>query len=362
LAVDLGRVYVARAELQLAADAAARYGAAGMATGVTAAINNAVDAADDNKADGAPVVLDRAADVELGTWDQTTKTFTALGDPDLDNANAIRVTARRTSARGNAVPLTWASVIGSRTCDVTVTAVARKAAPAPGGGFMGLARLEVGNNTTVSGYDSALGAPGGGNAFGIGNLGSNAEVKVGNNTSINGDVALGPAGDFDGGGSVTGTVMRLSNAMNYPPTEPPTVSSAGALSLGQNETLTLGPGTYHYTSIELDNGATLRFSGPATLYVTDTITFNNDGSLLAGDDKPSKLRVRLTGAARFEVNNNATIIADVYGPQAKFEAKNNTEIRGALIAAEVEFGNNAELYYDRKLDTAGAAARIMLVK
>jgi hypothetical protein len=52
----------------------------------------------------------------------------------------------------------------------------------------------------------------------------------------------------------------------------------------------------------------------------------------------------------------------VYGPQAKFEAKNNVEIRGALIAAEVEFGNNAELYYDRKLDTAGAAARIMLVK
>ena len=362
LAVDLGRVYVARAELQLAADAAARYGAAGMATGVTTAIDNAVNAAADNTADGSAVAIDRGADVELGNWDSTTKTFTALSGSARDNANAIRVTARRTSARGNAVPLTWASVIGTRTCDVTVTAIARKAAPAPGGGFMGLTQLEVGNNTRVNGYDSDLGAPGGSNVIGIGNLGSNAEVRVGNNTSINGDVALGPAGDYDGGASVTGSVTRLSNAMNYPPTETPDVSSAGSLILSQNQTLTLAAGTYNYTTIDLDNGATLEFSGPATLYVTEAITFNNNGSLLSGDGKPSHLRVRLVGAARFEVKNNATIVADVYGPQARFEANNDTEMRGALIASEVKFGNNAQLYYDRKLDAAGAAARIMLVK
>ena len=59
LAVDGGRVYVVKAELQVAADAAARYAAAGLASGgPSQARSNAVAAASDNAADNTSISLD----------------------------------------------------------------------------------------------------------------------------------------------------------------------------------------------------------------------------------------------------------------------------------------------------------------
>src|SRR5215203_5762975 len=78
LAVDLGRVQVAKGELRLAADAAARHGASGLASSPAVARANAVSAAADNRADGTTVGVDAALDVQLGTWDANTRTFTAL--------------------------------------------------------------------------------------------------------------------------------------------------------------------------------------------------------------------------------------------------------------------------------------------
>src|SRR4051812_22090451 len=68
LAVDLGRVQVAKSELQHAADAAARYAAAGLAVSADEARRRAVDAARDNRVDGTAMVLE-AGDVEFGVWD-----------------------------------------------------------------------------------------------------------------------------------------------------------------------------------------------------------------------------------------------------------------------------------------------------
>src|SRR3954470_2328813 len=76
LAVDLGRVQLVKTELLRAADAAARYGVTGLPN-VTNAQNRAIAAANDNTADGSPVVIS-ASDIEFGTWDVTTGTFTVL--------------------------------------------------------------------------------------------------------------------------------------------------------------------------------------------------------------------------------------------------------------------------------------------
>src|SRR5215475_5479855 len=71
-AIDLGRVQVAKTELQQAADAAARYGASGMYDGT--AVSKAITAAADNLVDGTPLVLNNSfpndpRDVETGNWD-----------------------------------------------------------------------------------------------------------------------------------------------------------------------------------------------------------------------------------------------------------------------------------------------------
>jgi hypothetical protein len=126
LAVDFGHVEVTKAQLQHAADAAARYGASGLANiinGQSAASANAVAAAADNYADGSPVVLNPSTDVQLVIWNPTTATYTVTTDPTL--ANGVRVTPIRSKARGNPVQMIFAKILGFSSCDINnVSAIA----------------------------------------------------------------------------------------------------------------------------------------------------------------------------------------------------------------------------------------------
>jgi hypothetical protein len=125
-AVDIGRARVAKVELQRAADSAAIYGADGLTKNLSQGQlkQHCVDAAADNKCDGQSVVLNPAQDVEWGTWDPSTRTFTPVSDP--AGATAIRITARRTSANGNPIPTVFARVLGRTSFDVTAVSIAAR--------------------------------------------------------------------------------------------------------------------------------------------------------------------------------------------------------------------------------------------
>jgi uncharacterized membrane protein len=127
LAVDFGRVQAAKTELRSAADAAALSGAAGLSNGNAATY--AIATAGQNNVDGTALVLQNA-DVVTGTW--SNGSFTAGGA----SPNAVQVTAHRTSARGTAIPLMFAQVIGRSSCDVNATSVA-VATSNPAGGIVG---------------------------------------------------------------------------------------------------------------------------------------------------------------------------------------------------------------------------------
>jgi hypothetical protein len=117
-------VQVAKTELRRATDAAARYGAAGLKNilnGTSAASANAIAAGADNTVDGSTVVIS-PSDVQLMIWNNRTGTGTVTADPTL--ANAVQVSAYRTNARGNAIQLTFARIVGRTTYDVTATSVA----------------------------------------------------------------------------------------------------------------------------------------------------------------------------------------------------------------------------------------------
>lgn len=117
LAVDWGRVQLVRTELQRAADAASRAALSQLSAGTTAVQNAAVAFGANNSADSTSVVIDPVNDVEFGDWNSATRTFTTL--PNTTGADAVRVTARRTAARGTAVPLVFGAIVGARTCDVS---------------------------------------------------------------------------------------------------------------------------------------------------------------------------------------------------------------------------------------------------
>jgi hypothetical protein len=127
-AVDYGRLQLVKCQLQRNADSAARgslelyiEGASSDYTywgpAMTGSRFNPVD--NNNNCGIQPTVT-----FTWGSWNSTTKTFTAgTGTP-----VAVQVTVSRTAANGNAVPLTFPLINGKgalrTTCDVTATAIA----------------------------------------------------------------------------------------------------------------------------------------------------------------------------------------------------------------------------------------------
>ena len=151
-AVDLGRAQLAKTQLASAADAAARSAAWGLADGTS--VSRAIAAAADNTVDGTTLVL-QSADVTIGTWNSSTRTFTAGGS----SPRAVKVVAYRNTARGTAIPLVFASVLGKKTIDLSATSIATYTAgstttlTAPSSGNPWLAGMPAG--TTGNWYDSA---------------------------------------------------------------------------------------------------------------------------------------------------------------------------------------------------------------
>lgn len=124
-AVDYGRIQMNKSELQAAADSAARQGAMALQLGYSAATTKAITAAGYNKVDNTPVVI-TSSDVEFGLWNPDTRTFTALSGSARNSATTVRVTARRTAAKGNALQTGFTRLLGFSSVDVTVTATATR--------------------------------------------------------------------------------------------------------------------------------------------------------------------------------------------------------------------------------------------
>ncbi|QOV89252.1 TadG family pilus assembly protein [Humisphaera borealis] len=122
-AVDYGRVELAKTEAQAAADAAARYGAAGLKNtllGQSAASSNALAIAMLNQLDGQSISSSQCV-TETGYWDAQSKTFTA--NVAISSSNAVRVTISHTFGNGR-LPLTFAPIFGSRNTQISKSAIA----------------------------------------------------------------------------------------------------------------------------------------------------------------------------------------------------------------------------------------------
>ena len=133
LAIDLGRLYLTRAELQRAADSAALAGASAYCTNA-GLMQNLVELAyltDERAQDFSlhnptlhtPTVLD-IADIAIGTYDYSFPDA-ALDTSGVARFNAVRVIVRRTSGSSNGpVALFFAGVFGDREAGVIAEATA----------------------------------------------------------------------------------------------------------------------------------------------------------------------------------------------------------------------------------------------
>lgn len=117
-AVDLSHIYLTHDRMKVATDAAA-VGAALILSDPAAATHRAVGLAAAN-VDPAWGTVTTEEDVEYGVYDPATKAFTV----GTDGANAVRVTAHRSAARGNAMPTYFAAVLGTSAVEVVSTSIA----------------------------------------------------------------------------------------------------------------------------------------------------------------------------------------------------------------------------------------------
>jgi Flp pilus assembly protein TadG len=123
LGVDAGHCMLVKAQLQNAADAAARAGALNMPTSRSAAISAATSTAASNYANGTTITLNSSTDIEFLNWTSKTNN-TVVSVANYSTANAIKVTTRRTAAANTAVKLFFGGMIGLGSMDVTASSVA----------------------------------------------------------------------------------------------------------------------------------------------------------------------------------------------------------------------------------------------
>lgn len=369
LAVDLGRVHVAKVELQHAADAAARYAAAGLPQGTAEARRRAVDAADDNKADGHAVALDPDRDVEFGVWDEQTRTFTKLSGPAEAGANAMRVTTRLVASRGTAVPMMFARVVGKPSCDLEARCIVMYKAPGPAG-IIGLNKIDLGKQAEIAGYNSALGQPGGANVRATANVSSNGTIKV--DGGIQGTAKVGPQGSLQG--SITGRLTNLPSNLSFAPTDFGSAATVnnntaiGACSSGRRplngtdfkldngETITLPAGTYYFTKLELDNQAVATFGAASTVYVNGDIKVANHAEIRAGGNRPANFRIRQGSGFATDISNHGVLTGELYAPGSVLTLGNQGQFNGAVVAKEITGGNHAKLYNDEQLNASNTAS------
>lgn len=117
--IDIGYLAVVRSQLQTAADSAALAGAGAMNLSSADVQAIAQQFASANSVSGRSIQLN-ANDIEYGNWDTSTRLFT----PSASLGNAIRVTARTSSATGGETPLFFGGIFNMRSVAQQASAIA----------------------------------------------------------------------------------------------------------------------------------------------------------------------------------------------------------------------------------------------
>jgi hypothetical protein len=311
--------------------------------------------------DGTPVQLDEAADIEFGSWDVNNTAFT----PSATGTGAVRVTIRRTKARGNAVPLTFGSIFGVGTCDVHTFAVAK--AGEYGYGLIGLNYIKMGGNATAS-YRSNVA----GSVDAHGSIASNGDITLAGSSLVRGDARPGIGKTvFGAGGRVTGLVTPLTTPLvfpNLPEGDPgtyatvnnngylPPLSGKGDLKLGSNTSLTLPGGIYYVHHLDLGAGSTLTLNGPATFYVWGDVLLG--GHTNTNGNVPKNLRIIQVASGKFDVTGTSALYASIYAPQSALRFSGTGDVYGSVLGLSVDMTGTSAVYYDLAL-TVNAGVKLV---
>jgi Flp pilus assembly protein TadG len=356
LAVDFGRMQLAKSQLQQAAYAAARYAAVGISDNTY--ISRAQDAANDNFCDGTPVDL-LSSDIERGTWSNAT--FTAGGAA----PNAIRIVARRVNARGNALSLIFGRVIGMPNIDVAAESIA-VVTISQGDGEYGLVGLDSINisaspQVTIDSYNSTNGTYASTHGSSA-KIATNGAMNLNGNVKIYGDAYYRTGTVFNGGASVVapGTKSVLSSNMTYAnPTLPGSYTSMGNLNGSGSGSMTLTSGNYYFTNFNISGSYTVNVVGQVNLYVGGNI--NISGIINTQGSSPANFKIYTTQASGVNISGTASLYADIYAPNSPVNISGSGNFYGRIIGKSLSVSGSPGFHYDTSLGS-GSGVTISTVR
>jgi hypothetical protein len=248
--------------------------------------------------------------------------------------------------------------------------------------------VTLGGGAYTDSFDSSQGNYEETHAFNNGDVGSNGNITLGDQTVVNGTasipnptvgacpgagVTLGSNAQVTGqeAGGFEGPYLSLGDLPPMPTIAPVTPGTGtltvnsttnlvpgayGDIKLQGGGTLVFTPGNYYVNSLTVSGTASITISPPGqvVLYVAGngmstpvTLTGN---SLTNTTDIPSNFQVVYGGAGTIQIAGGASAYSVVYAPNAAVQMTGGTDWYGSIISKTFnEMGNKTALHYDRSL-------------
>ena len=356
LAIDVAHVRLVKVQLQAAADSASRAACQALPNGVTAAQNAAVSAAASNSVDGSPLVLTPSTDLTFGTWNPTAGSFSALTGAAVSNANAVRVVPARSTARGNAVSLWLANVIGKSSCDVTATATSCRGGNVSAYSLIGLNGITMSGIGSTDSYNATQGAYSAGSAHHRGSIASNGNITVTGSAEVDGDArcGIGKTTTIQNTASVTGMVAPLGAVMSFPSvTLPSSYQSLGDVNMSSG-TATIAGGVYYLNNLTLSGSATIVWTGPTVLYIGSSYNVSGNASITTYQNLPANRILKfLPTCTTASWTGTNQCVGELYAPDTDFTIGGTVDLYGRVTARSISVNNDGGLHYDESLAPAG---------
>jgi hypothetical protein len=201
--------------------------------------------------------------------------------------------------------------------------------------------IAVSGNGFIDSYNSANGP------YDPGTAGSNG--NVGTNSIASGSVSL------SGNAEVTGSVTAASTATALPPVSVPGgIPNGGTLSVSGNTTVNLPGGTYWFTSLSVSGNGRLNFTGPATVYLTGSVSVSGNG-IGTAINLPPNLLLYVAGNAGVSFSGNANFYGGIYAPESSISISGNGSFFGAVVGRTIANSGNGNVHYDEALQSVSSS-------
>ena len=259
-------------------------------------------------------------------------------------------------------------------------------------GAFGDTSMILDSNALVDSYDSSLGTyasqltTSGSNAHANsnGNVGSNQNVLLQQNSDVFGNAIPGPGGSTTilGNATVSGTTTPNNGSVTMDPVTVPAIPSIGDLDV--NGSVSIPSGTHAFDAGTIETGSTLTITGPATLvfdslelesnasflvdstggpvevYVVNDFLLNSNTLMAPLNYSPGDLIVNLASdniadpnlnvdLDQIDFNSNAQFYGILYAPSAAIVINSNFELFGSLMSSSLELNSNSKVHFDEAL-------------